>query len=107
MRKLLPTIDTLRTSIDHIPEEQKESQFAQGILLTYNKMIDTLTGLGVHENPGIGNEVDSFLHEPMGTKPTEQEEQKGKIVEEYQKGYYYEKDGEKSVIITSKVVIGQ
>jgi hypothetical protein len=39
-------------------------------------------------------------------KPTEDKSLKGKIIEEYERGFYYEKDGEKTVITPSKVVIG-
>jgi len=50
---------------------------------------------------------DGMLHEPLSTIPVEDEAMKGKIVQEYQKGFYVEKDGQKIVILSSKVVVGQ
>jgi molecular chaperone GrpE (heat shock protein) len=48
---------------------------------------------------------DSLLHEPLSTMPVADESQKGKIVQIFQQGFYIEKNGERTVIVPSKVVI--
>jgi len=48
---------------------------------------------------------DSLLHEPLSTLPVEDKALKGKIIQVFQQGYYLEKDGQKMVILTSKVVV--
>jgi hypothetical protein len=47
------------------------------------------------------------LHEPVGMQPTEDKNLKGKIIQEFERWFVYTENGEKTVITTSKVVIGQ
>jgi molecular chaperone GrpE (heat shock protein) len=53
----------------------------------------------------IGFVPDTLLHEPVGVEPTDDKKMKGKIIKEFERGFFYEKDGNKKVIITSKVVV--
>ena len=48
---------------------------------------------------------DGLFHEPLSTIPVEEKSQKGKILQVYEQGYYLEKDGQKSVIVPSKVIV--
>jgi molecular chaperone GrpE (heat shock protein) len=54
----------------------------------------------------LGLAPDSFLHEPLSTIPVEDKNQKWKIVQVFQQGFYLEKNWEKIVIVPSKVVVG-
>lgn len=42
VRKFLPFVESLRKSIDTIPQEKHEEPLVKGIILTYNKFIQTL-----------------------------------------------------------------
>jgi hypothetical protein len=50
---------------------------------------------------------DSLVHEPVSVQSIEDEKLKGKIVQEFERGFVYEKDGDKRVVVASKVVVGQ
>lgn len=48
---------------------------------------------------------DSLMHEPVSVEPTEDEQLKGKIIKEFERGFFYEKDGEKKIIKASTVIV--
>jgi hypothetical protein len=45
------------------------------------------------------------LHEPVSVEPVEDEQLKGKIIKEFERGFVYDKSGDKRVIIASKVIV--
>lgn len=73
--------------------------------MIYDKFLTTLEGLHIKAIPSIGLVPDSFLHEPVSMEPVEDENMKGKIIKEFERGFMYEKDGEKKVIRVSKVIV--
>jgi len=58
-----------------------------GILLIYNKFKAILRQKGVEEIPALGEPFDTDLHEAVTHIPASGKEQKGKVVDELQKGY--------------------
>ena len=107
VKKFLPFVESLRKSIDTIPEDKHDDPMSKGVILTYNKFLQTLEGMGIKAIESIGLEPDSEMHEPVSMQPTKDENMKGKIIQEFERGFYYEKGDTKKVITTSKVIIGQ
>ena len=105
-KKVLPVLDQLKVSLAHIDKEKTKDPFVAGVKMVYDNMLKALESLGIKPIKSIGLEPDSFFHEPLSTMPVEDKKMKGKIVQEFQQGFYLEKDGQKTVILTSKVVIG-
>jgi molecular chaperone GrpE len=105
-KKVLPVLDQLKVSLSHIDEEKVNDPFVIGVRMVYDNMLKALEGLWIKPIPALGLEPDSFFHEPLSTMPVESKKMKGKIVQEFQQGFYLEKNGQKTVILTSKVVIG-
>lgn len=107
IQKFLPFIESLRKSIDNIPQDKREETIAQGIILTYNKFINTLESMDIKQIESIGIEPNNELHEPISMVPTEDKKMKWKIIQEFERWYYYEKNWIKKIINTSKVVVWQ
>ncbi len=83
MTSLLPILDNFERSFK--VNQPKEDD---GILLIYNQFKAELEkkGLKEIENP-IGKTLDTDFHEAITNIPTENEEEKGKIVDVIEKGY--------------------
>ena len=83
MTSLLPILDNFERSFK--VNQPKEND---GILLIYNQFKAELEkkGLKEIENP-IGKTLDTDFHEAITNIPTENEEEKGKIVDVIEKGY--------------------
>ena len=106
MKKLLPLIDQLGYSVDHIPEELLDNKRVDGMKLVYDNAIKTLGNLWIEKIATIGEEPDSELHEPLSMEPTDDETLKGKIVKEYEPGYVLKQGDTKKVIKAAKVIVG-
>lgn len=107
VQKFLPFVESLRKSIETIPADQQENALAKGVIMTYNKFVQTLESMKIKQIQAIGLVPDGLLHEPVSTQPTDDESMKGKIVAEFEKGFVYDDGQTKKIITTSKVVIGQ
>lgn len=95
---LLPILDDFDRALPVILDESTKS----GIELIYSKLKTTLEaqGLKVMDTKGIA--FDANLHDAIAQTPTNDETQKGLIIEEIQRGYYlYDK-----VIRHAKVIVG-
>jgi len=106
IKKILPVLDQLKASLNHIDPEKAADPFVVGVKMVYDNMLKALESLGIKPIQSIGLVPDSLFHEPLSAIPVEDKKMKGKIVQEFQQGFYLEKDGQKTVILTSKVVVG-
>ncbi|AHB41747.1 hypothetical protein P148_SR1C00001G0961 [candidate division SR1 bacterium RAAC1_SR1_1] len=106
MKKLFPVIDQLKSSLDHTDTTKDNDSFVQGVKMVYDNMLKTLASFDIYPIESLGLAPDSLLHEPLSTLPVEDESQKGKIVQVFQQGFYIERNGQRTVIVPSKVVIG-
>lgn len=102
IKGLLPIVDDYERAIEdlnnqeNIPETSKE-----GILLVYNKLMNFFTQKGVKTIDAKGEVFDENLHEAVSQFPAQDDNQKGRVVEELLKGYtMFDK-----VIRFSKVVV--
>lgn len=106
VRKFLPFFEDLRKALDNIPSEQQDTSIVQGVRLVYQKFLQALESMSIKPIVSVGLVPDSLLHEPVSMQPVEDEAMKGKIVQELQQGFVYEKDDNKIVIVSAKVVVG-
>jgi len=103
--QLLPVMDDFERGIKAF-EDQGDStceSLNEGIILIYNKFKAILTQKGVKPIEAIGHDFDVDYHEAVTNIPVTDEEMKGKVVDEIEKGYLL---GDK-VIRYSKVIVGQ
>jgi len=104
MKTLLPVLDDFERALNHIDDDKEAEALRKGVLLIYQKLMNTL------ENKGLvaikidkGDVFNADNHEAITQIPAPTEDLKGKIIDIVEKGY---KLGEK-VIRFPKVVIGQ
>lgn len=102
---LLPVLDDMERALKYESKETESADAAEkeGMSLIYNKMLTYLKQQGLEEIHAIGETFDVDLHEAVTSMPASNEEDRGKVLDEIQKGY---KLNDK-VIRFSKVVIYQ
>jgi molecular chaperone GrpE len=106
IKKLLPFVEDLRKSLYHLTDEQKTTPLGKGVQMVYDKYLQTLSEFSIFPIEALGLEPDSFLHEPLGMKPTADKKLKGKIIEIVEQGFFFKTGAENIVILPAKVLIG-
>jgi len=104
MKYLLPVLDDFERALAHIEEDKEAEELRKGVLLIYQKLVNTLEQKGL--KPIIIKKGDAFnadSHEAITQIPAPSDDLKGKIIDVVEKGY---KLGDK-IIRFPKVVIGQ
>lgn len=104
MKNLLPVLDDFERALTHIEEDKEAEELRKGVLLIYQKLINTLEQKGL--KPIVIKKGDVFNadnHEAITQIPAPTDDLKGKIIDIVEKGY---KLGDK-IIRFPKVVIGQ
>lgn len=104
MVSILPVLDDFERALLHIEDDKEAEELRKGVLLIYNKLINTLKqkGLEVIELKS-GDTFDADIHEAVTHIPAPEDDLRGKIVDVVEKGY---KLGEK-IIRFPKVVVGK
>ncbi|ULC58736.1 nucleotide exchange factor GrpE [Flaviramulus sp. BrNp1-15] len=104
MKTLLPVLDDFERALSHIEEDKEAEELRKGVLLIYQKLINTLEQKGLKAiKVEKGDTFNADDHEAITQIPAPSDDLKGKIIDVIEKGY---KLGEK-VIRFPKVVIGQ
>ena len=88
IEKMLPVIDNFERGLAMIPEEEKDTPFADGMNKIYKQMVTELDGLGVKPIEAVGKEFDPNLHNAVMQVESD-EYASGVIAQELQKGYTY------------------
>ncbi|WP_299362591.1 nucleotide exchange factor GrpE [Winogradskyella sp.] len=104
MLAMLPVLDDFERALMHIEEDKEAEELRKGVLLIYNKLLNTLEQKGlsrIEVNKGDAFNADD--HEAVTQIPAPSDDLKGKIIDVVERGY---KLGDK-VIRFPKVVIGQ
>lgn len=90
--------------------ERAEKQMAaldegtkEGVMLVFNKLKSLLMARGLRPMETINKEFDPDIHEAITEIPAPTDEQKGKVLDEIQKGYYLND----KIIRYAKVVVGK
>jgi molecular chaperone GrpE len=102
---LLPVLDDMERALkfETAGQDGPSDSEKEGISLIYQKMMNFLKQQGLEEIHAVGEPFDVDLHEAVTTMPAPSEGEKGKVLDEIQKGYRLNE----KVIRFSKVVIYQ
>lgn len=84
--KLLPVLDDLTRALETLPEEIKETNWAQGVTLVERNLRTTLEQEGLSEIEAMGQSFDPQLHHAVAREETAKHEE-DTVVGEIQKGY--------------------
>ncbi len=104
MKTLLPVLDDFERALSHIEDDKEAEELRKGVLLIYQKLVNTLEQKGLKAvEVEKGEAFNADNHEAITQIPAPTEDLKGKIIDVVEKGYML---GEK-VIRFPKVVIGQ
>ncbi|RNC84925.1 MAG: nucleotide exchange factor GrpE [Winogradskyella sp.] len=104
MVAILPVLDDFERALMHIEEDKEAEELRKGVLLIYNKLVNTLGQKGLTKiEIKKGDDFNADDHEAVTQIPAPSDDLKGKIIDVIEHGY---KLGEK-VIRFPKVVIGQ
>lgn len=101
--KLLPILDNFGRTLEAIEKTDNLSAIKEGIALVDQSMRKQFEKVGLTAIESVGQEFDTELHEAISAIPVEDEEKKGKVIDEVEKGYKL-KD---KVLRFSKVIIGE
>ncbi len=103
MVAMLPVLDDFERALTHIEEDKEAEELRKGVLLIYNKLINTLEQKGLSKiEVNQGDAFNADDHEAVTQIPAPSDDLKGKIIDVVERGY---KLGDK-VIRFPKVVIG-
>jgi molecular chaperone GrpE len=75
--------------------------------MVYNKFISSLEMMGIKKIESLWQTPDIEIHEAVSALPVTDETQKGKIIQEFEQGFIYDKWDFRKVVTPAKVVIGQ
>ena len=98
---LLPVLDDFERALKAIETNEHANTLLEGVGLIYNKLNTLLVQKGLKPMESIGNTFDAELHDAIAQIPATNEDSKGKVIDDVQKGYFlYDK-----VIRHAKVVV--
>ena len=100
--KLLPTIDDLERSLEHMTEETDVQKIKEGVQLIYNKFVKTLDDQGVKKMESIGKPFSVEFHEALMQR-ADDSVPPHTVIDELETGYMY-KD---RVIRHAKVIVSE
>lgn len=103
LKDLLPVLDDFERAIASNEKSEDVDGLKEGFLLIHNKFSNILKSKGVNHMESQGQPFDMDLHEAVTNIPVENEDEKGKVVDVIEKGYYLND----KVIRYAKVVVGQ
>ncbi|MCS7075789.1 MAG: nucleotide exchange factor GrpE [Bacteroidia bacterium] len=104
IKAFLPVVDDFNRMLLILEKEETLSDVVkEGFTLIQQKFVRILSELGVKEIQAIGQKFDSAFHEAVGELPAQNEEQKGIVLAEVEKGYFLHD----KVLRYSKVLIGK
>lgn len=88
IEKILPVVDNFERGLASVPEEEKETGFAQGMEMIYKQLMTELENMDVKPIPAVGEEFNPDFHNAVMQVESEEYES-GVIAQELQKGYTY------------------
>ena len=103
IQSLLEVMDDCDRAEKQLQKSEDLNQIREGVMLVFNKLRNTLHSKGLKEMKSIGEEFNVDLHEAITEIPVPDENMKGKVVDEVEKGYTLND----KIIRFSKVVVGK
>ena len=101
-KQLLPVFDDFDRTLDAMEKSDNLAALKEGIMGVNRHMQNILAKIGLEKVDAMGQEFSSEIHEAITTIPVD-DEQKGTVVDEIEKGYKL-KD---KIIRFSKVIVGE
>ena len=98
MLEVLDDCERAEKQMSTLDEKAKE-----GVMLVFNKLKSLLAAKGLKPMETINEEFNPDIHEAITEVPVPTEKQKGKVIDEIQKGYYLND----KIIRYAKVVVGK
>ena len=83
---MLQVVDDMDRAEKQIQTTKEVEQIKEGVQLVFNKFRKTLTSKGLKAMESIGTDFDVEKHEAITEIPVKEEKQKGKVVDEIEKG---------------------
>lgn len=99
---LLPVLDDFERASKSIETASDLQAVKDGVRLIHEKFYKILEGRGLKFMESLGKALDPELHEAVAQIPAPSDEEKGKIIDELERGYYLND----KVIRFAKVVTG-
>jgi molecular chaperone GrpE len=103
LKDLLPVLDDFERAMENNENAEDPASIKEGFTLIYNKFKNTLTQKGLKPMESKGEKFDLDLHEAITNVPAQDEEDKGKVIDVIEKGYFLND----KVLRYAKVVVGQ
>jgi molecular chaperone GrpE len=103
MKDMIPVMDDFERAIANNETAEDIVSVKEGFQLIFNKFKNTLESKGLKPMVAKGQAFDSELHEAIANIPAPSSKEKGKVIEDVEKGYYLND----KVIRYAKVVVGQ
>jgi molecular chaperone GrpE len=100
---LLDVLDDCDRAEKQLNTSEDLSTIKEGIQLIFNKLRNSLQAKGVKAMTSVGTVFDADQHEAITEVPVPNEELKGKVIDEVEKGYYLND----KIIRFAKVVVGK
>src|SRR5215204_3393528 len=85
---LLDVLDDCERAEKQLNTSEDIHQVKEGVMLVFNKLKSILTAKGVKPMETINKDFNPDMHEAIAEIPAPTKEQKGKVIDEIQKGYY-------------------
>ena len=103
MKELLSVLDDFERAMENNENSEDPASIKEGFTLIYNKFKNTLTQKGLKPMESKGGKFDLDLHEAITNVPAQDEDDKGKVIDVIEKGYFLND----KVLRYAKVVVGQ
>jgi molecular chaperone GrpE len=103
IQAMLEVVDDCDRAEKQMQKTDDLVQIKGGIQLVFSKLRNTLQAKGLKEMKSIGEEFNPDFHEAITEIPTPDENMKGKVVDEVEKGYTLNE----KIIRFAKVVVGK
>jgi molecular chaperone GrpE len=103
MKDLLSVLDDFERAIESNENSEDPESIKEGVQLIYNKFKNTLTQKGLEPMESKGEKFDIDHHEAITNIPAQNDEDKGKVMDVIEKGYFLND----KVLRYAKVVVGQ
>jgi molecular chaperone GrpE (heat shock protein) len=107
----LPFIENLRKSLENVAKSSQinpdlsQDPITKWLQLTYDNFIKTLESMNIYPIVSVWELPDTLFHEPVSTSITQDKKMKWKIIQEFERWFFYRKDWNTKVINTSKVIV--
>lgn len=101
-QSLLPVLDDFERAMKAMETASDVASVKEGVSLVHNKLKTIMTQKGIKEMDAIGTTFDPEIHDAITNIPALNEELKGKVIDQVEKGYFMND----KVIRFAKVVVG-